>query len=541
MNSHKICFITCVNDERVYRESLRYINSLIIPTGFEVQVIQIKNATSIARGYNNAMGSSDAKYKVYLHQDVFIINKNFISDVIGLFRSHEHVGMIGVAGCHDIPLNGVWWESAQLYGKVYDSHTDWMGLLQFGDVHEAYVSVQCVDGLILITQYDVPWREDIFTGWHFYDISQSMEFIRAGYKVVIPYQEQAWCIHDCGIANTSNGYDQYRMIFLEEYGKELFPLVSILIPAYNQTVFLEEAVKSALNQDYKNCEIIICDDSTTDDVKSLISEYQKQYPNIKYYNNGGPLGGKGMLNIQKCFDVSQGEYISFLLHDDRYMPNKISTMVRSLLVDTKIKLVTSYRRLIDSKGEYLSDLFVTQPFFPTTTRIGGNEIGKFILINIRNVIGELSTVLFRRKDINHELVDFYGYHVRCVSDVALWLTLLSEGDLVYIREPLSCFRIHLQQNTNDGEMQLTGPIDWYRLIETSYQNKKFLQNNNDYSLALQQWIGVHQQIINKVTQLKSEGVIYGEFVEGSEENSEYRGLYEELDRCYLLAQEALKE
>ena len=230
MNSHKICFIACVNDERMYRESLLYINSLIIPAGFEVQTIQIENASSIAQGYNNAMNSSDAKYKVYLHQDVFIINKNFISDVVELFRGHDHIGMIGVAGSHDIPQNGVWWESTQLYGKIYDSHTNRMELLQFGDVHEAYVPVQCVDGLILITKYDVPWREELFTGWHFYDISQSMEFIRAGYKVVVPRQEQAWCIHDSGIANTINGYDDYRMVFVEEYSKDLFlaahPLLS---------------------------------------------------------------------------------------------------------------------------------------------------------------------------------------------------------------------------------------------------------------------------------------------------------------------------
>jgi len=512
MNTNKICFITCVNDERVYRESVFYINHLDIPAGFEVQMIQSKNASSMTQGYNSAMNSSDAKYKVYFHQDVFIINKNFIHDVIRVFKSNRNIGMMGVAGSKDMPASGIWWESRSLYGAVYGSQTDRMELLQFEDVHEDYFPVQCVDGLILITQYDVPWREDLFTGWHFYDISQSMEFSRVGYKVAIPRQEQPWCIHDCGIVNVSNGYDHYRRIFLDEYSKDLFPLVSILIPAYNQPVFLEAALKSALNQEYRNCEIIICDDSTTDDVRCLISRYQEDYTCIKYYNNGGPLGGKGALNVQKCFDICHGQYISFLFHDDIYMPNKINTMLRYLLDESNIKMVTSYRRLIDDHGRYLPDLTITQPLVSENTKISGYSMGNFILKNIANVIGELTTVMFRKSDICGYLTNYYGYNLRCLGDVALWLKLIREGDLVYIREPLSCFRIHDQQNTYNTEIQLMAAIDWYRLIEISYQNNIFIQNKDDYCSALKKWMTMHKVIIEAMA-FKCEKELYREFIE----------------------------
>ena len=53
--------------------------------------------------------------------------------------------------------------------------------------NKPYTEVEAVDGLFIATQYDVKWREDIFDGWDFYDISQSEEFHRAGYKVVVPY------------------------------------------------------------------------------------------------------------------------------------------------------------------------------------------------------------------------------------------------------------------------------------------------------------------------------------------------------------------
>ena len=230
MNINKICFITCVRDERVYKESLLYINQLDVPVGVEVQIIESKNAPSMTQGYNSGMNASDAKYKVYLHEDVFIVNKNFIHDVIAVFKSNQEIGLMGVVGCKDLPANAIWWESTELYGTVYENHTGQMARLQFKEAHEDYVPVQCVDGLILITQYDVPWREELFTDEYFYDISQSIEFSRGGYKVVVPRQEQPWCIHDTGSANQSKDYDHYRRIFIAEYAAELFPVVPHLLP-----------------------------------------------------------------------------------------------------------------------------------------------------------------------------------------------------------------------------------------------------------------------------------------------------------------------
>lgn len=69
---------------------------------------------------------------------------------------------------------------------------------------------------MMITQYDIKWREDLFKNWDFYDISQSQEFIKAGYKVVVPNQKNPWCIHDDGFFNLKNYYEN-RKIFQREY------------------------------------------------------------------------------------------------------------------------------------------------------------------------------------------------------------------------------------------------------------------------------------------------------------------------------------
>ena len=66
-----------------------------------------------------------------------------------------------------------------------------------------------------MTQYDLRWRDDIFRGWHFYDASQCMEYIKAGYCVAIPKQSLPWCVHNAN--STLNGYIENQQLFLREY------------------------------------------------------------------------------------------------------------------------------------------------------------------------------------------------------------------------------------------------------------------------------------------------------------------------------------
>jgi len=221
VNHKKIAFITCVNNEQLYKKSLDYINNLNVPANYEIEAIKLNNITSITEGYNKAMQYTNAKYKVYMHQDVFIANKNFIIDITNIFQENNKIGLLGVIGTEKIPDSGIWWKSNSNYGKVYSSHTGQMQLLEFTNIHMDYQVVQAIDGLIMITQYDIPWRDDLFDGWHFYDIAQSIEFKKAGYKVCIPQQIEPWCIHDCGIIKDKNNYKKYRNIFLNEYVKEV--------------------------------------------------------------------------------------------------------------------------------------------------------------------------------------------------------------------------------------------------------------------------------------------------------------------------------
>lgn len=214
MNPRKICFIMCTNDDLYANEAMYFINSLNVPEGYYVSMLTIKDAKSMSAGYNEGMNATDAKYKVYLHQDVMIIDRDFISHILKIFQD-ESVGMIGMVGSPKLPDNKVMWCGHRV-GQIYSNNVYSTNLVNYGAVEGDYAQVEAVDGMLMVTQYDISWREDIFDKWDFYDVSQSQEFIRAGYKVVVPSMEKPWCMHDDGFMSLDNYYEERRKL-LREY------------------------------------------------------------------------------------------------------------------------------------------------------------------------------------------------------------------------------------------------------------------------------------------------------------------------------------
>lgn len=215
-SEEEICFIICTNDQLYAQECIYYINQLNVPEGCRIDILTVEEVDSLASGYNEAMRYSKAKYKVYLHHDTFIIYPDFIRDCLELFRNNPQIGMIGNIGAQKMPASGVMWDGKR-YGMLYQQNIYETKLLANPVRPEfPYLEVEAIDGFLMVTQYDIPWREDLFTKWDFYDCSQSMEFIRRGYQVVVPNMKSPWCVHDCGFMNLVN-YDKEREKFVREY------------------------------------------------------------------------------------------------------------------------------------------------------------------------------------------------------------------------------------------------------------------------------------------------------------------------------------
>lgn len=244
LDEKAIEFIACVNDEVLYRECEKHLDALEVPPGYRVHRTKIVGAKSMAGAYDEAMRASDAKYKVYLHQDTFIINTRFIYDMLEVFQHNPRVGMIGVVGGTRLPSSGVWFQNNFLFsvGEVRE-YRRWgglsllwnprnprkEGLMLFRKIFRPYIPVVVIDGLIMITQYDLPWRQDLYGGFIYYEGPQCLEFIKNGYEVVVPRQKPTWCMHYGNIKDkTAEEWSRYQeefrrvmQIFRKEYGEFL--------------------------------------------------------------------------------------------------------------------------------------------------------------------------------------------------------------------------------------------------------------------------------------------------------------------------------
>jgi glycosyltransferase involved in cell wall biosynthesis len=241
------------------------------------------------------------------------------------------------------------------------------------------------------------------------------------------------------------------------------PLVSILIPAYRSRYF-GQALKCALDQTYSNAEIVISDDSPDEDIRRLVDEIGKDDKRIKYVKNTQSPGELG--NYLNCFALAQGEYIKYLNDDDLLSPNCVERMVRVFKEHPDVTLVTSYRRRIDSEGKPLDDVLTSRCFVRRDSEMEGISCAN-ALIRLSNFIGEPTTTMFRKSDLDWVKPHFAFFgdaDAVGAGDVAMWLYLLGRGNAFYITEPLSSFRIHSEQSQNQPHYRAATGDTWKRFV-----------------------------------------------------------------------------
>lgn len=249
----------------MFDECCYYLNRLQIPKGYEVDILAVEQAQSMCAGYNEGMHSSDAKYKVYMHQDVLIRNVNFIQDFLNIFKQDEQIGMIGMMGGIGMPKTGVAY-LAWNEGLVDSREPDMACYLTGREMQGDYVLVDAIDGLLMITRYDLKWREDLFHHFDFYDVSQSFEMRRAGYKIAVPYQKEPWVVHASSFAKLAN-YDLCRQIALREYAEFFTESNGFELVYHEEWEQLGEKLAKIVRE--------LLDQGAWDDVAEIIASYRK--------------------------------------------------------------------------------------------------------------------------------------------------------------------------------------------------------------------------------------------------------------------------
>jgi glycosyltransferase involved in cell wall biosynthesis len=126
--------------------------------------------------------------------------------------------------------------------------------------------------------------------------------------------------------------------------------VSVVIPTYNSAHLLDDALQSVLEQTYKDFEIIVVDDGSTDNTSEVVSKYNDK---LHYFrvDNRGPAKARNY-GISKA----TGKYIAFLDADDKWLPTKLEKQVSMFEQNPEFGMVFTENSLFDAKGIYKNSL-----------------------------------------------------------------------------------------------------------------------------------------------------------------------------------------
>ena len=209
------------------------------------------------------------------------------------------------------------------------------------------------------------------------------------------------------------------------------PLVSIVIPVYNGSNYLAEAIDSALAQTYKNIEILVINDGSND--KGATREIALRYGDkIRYYEkeNGGVATA-----LKFGVKEMKGEYFSWLSHDDMYLPEKIATQINAHKnFENRTSVLYSDFCYIDKDSRLIRDA-ILEHFEPESFRLhfamGGLIHGCSLLVPSRCF----------------EECGVFNPKLRTTQDYDLWFRISEKFRFVHIPEILIKSRLHDEQDT----------------------------------------------------------------------------------------------
>jgi glycosyltransferase involved in cell wall biosynthesis len=168
----------------------------------------------------------------------------------------------------------------------------------------------------------------------------------------------------------------------DEDGPPARPLVSVIIPCYNQAHFVRHAIESVRAQTYPGVELILVNDGSTDDVESVVAGFP-WVRSISQENRG--LAAARNIGLARC----RGDLVVFLDADDRLLPGAVETGVRLLAADPSLGFVAGHSRFITSEGTPL----------PTEQPLRGAE-DPYVALLRRNSIRNPAMVMFRRSALD---------------------------------------------------------------------------------------------------------------------------------------------
>lgn len=218
------------------------------------------------------------------------------------------------------------------------------------------------------------------------------------------------------------------------------PLVSVIVPNYNHAKYLGERLDSIKKQNYKNIEIILLDDESSDNSISILEDYSRNEPRARLIKNK-LNSGSTFKQWKKGVSEAKGKYIWIAESDDSAHIDFLATLVARLEKNKNAMLAACCPLMTDLNG---NDLGAPKDWF---SDIGGDRwerdfssVGRREIANvfsIKNAVLNASGVVFRNTPRLSDLIDD---SMRLCADWLLWIRLLDQGDIEYVGKQLNYWR-----------------------------------------------------------------------------------------------------
>jgi len=232
--------------------------------------------------------------------------------------------------------------------------------------------------------------------------------------------------------------------------------VSVLVPVYNGELHLAECLDSILAQNFRDLEILIADDGSSDDSPGIIQSYAARDARIRWWRNSPNLGM--VRNFDACIREARGEYIKFVLQDDKlFSASAIQRMAEALDNHSSAVLVGSRQHITGAKTKPLI-------FSKKSRMYNGKEMVVACLEQNSNLIGQPTLTMFRKSAYKQPLDSRFIGHL----DFALWFQLLEHGDFFYLTDALGTWRVHEDQQTAKFEKNGASNHEHLLFVEAYY-------------------------------------------------------------------------
>lgn len=228
-------------------------------------------------------------------------------------------------------------------------------------------------------------------------------------------------------------------------------LVSVIMPVYNCEEFVGEAIQSVVTQTYKNIELIVVDDCSTDRTSDVIAQFQKANTYIKYYKFDINSGAAKSRNY--AIKMASGKYLAFLDSDDIWVPNKLERQIQFMEENNYNFTCTDYGKInelgkqknivVSCLKKYDYDTFLKNCPGNSTVIYNADTLGKFYAADIRRRNDFVMWLqVIKKAGLAYGLNEVLGYHRERKNSISISKTGLVKFQWIVYRkiEKLSLFK-----------------------------------------------------------------------------------------------------